>query len=191
MKNKYLIYIFFYLIFPNLGAENLNIEASKISLDKINQTTVFENNVKIITDNGNQIVSDYATYNKKLNFIVIKDNITATDLKNNIIKTNYAEYDESKKIFKTKGYTKIITPENYTIISNDIVFDNSKKFINSDKKTSLSDENGNQINLENFEYNIEDNIFKSIGVTEVKDINENVYEFSQIYIDTKKRNIRH
>ena len=107
MKNKYLIYIF-YLIFPNLGAENLNIEASKISLDKINQTTVFENNVKIITDNGNQIVSDYATYNKKLNFIVIKDNITATDLKNNIIKTNYAEYDESKKFLKTKGYTKLL-----------------------------------------------------------------------------------
>ena len=132
MKNKYLIYIFFYLIFPNLGAENLNIEASKISLDKINQTTVFENNVKIITDNGNQIVSDYATYNKKLNFIVIKDNITATDLKNNIIKTNYAEYDESKKIFKTKGYTKIITPENYTIISNDM-FLIIQKFINSEK----------------------------------------------------------
>ena len=62
-----------------------------------------------------------------------------------------------KKFLKLKVIQKLLHL-NYTIISNDIVFDNSKKFINSDKKTSLSDENGNQINLENFEYNIEDNI---------------------------------
>ena len=63
MKNKILLYIFFFIFFSNLCAENLNIEASKISLDKDNKLSIFENNVKIVTEEGNSIKSDFATYN--------------------------------------------------------------------------------------------------------------------------------
>ena len=113
-------FIFFFLAFTKLNAKNLDIEATKISLDKVNQTTVFEDNVKIITDDGNKIFSDLARYDKKQNFIVLEKNIKVIDSKNNIIETDYAEYDESKKIFKTKGYTKITTSENYIIISESV-----------------------------------------------------------------------
>ena len=51
----------------------------------------------------------------------------------------------------------------------------------------LYDKDGNEISLENFEYLAEKNIFKSIGNIKIKDHLENLYEFSQIYIDTKKK----
>ena len=43
--------------------------------------------------------------------------------------------------------------------------------------------------MENFEYQTGNNIFKSIGNIEVIDNKQNRYEFSQVYIDTKKKEI--
>ena len=59
------------------------------------------------------------------------------------------------------------------------------------KKTIIKDEDENKIHLENFEYSTQNNIFKSLGLIEIKDKNENKYQFSQIYIDTKKRDFRY
>ena len=44
------------------------------------------------------------------------------------------------------------------------------------------------IYLENFEYQSKNSIFKSVGFIKIKDTINNTYEFSQIYIDTKKGN---
>ena len=43
--------------------------------------------------------------------------------------------------------------------------------------------------MDNFEYLKENNIFKSIGFIKIEDISDNHYEFSQIYIDTNKKEI--
>ena len=43
--------------------------------------------------------------------------------------------------------------------------------------------------MENFEYLTKSNIFKSIGYIKIEDIKNNIYEFSQVYIDTKKREV--
>ena len=43
--------------------------------------------------------------------------------------------------------------------------------------------------MDNFEYLIKNNIFKSIGFIEIEDNEKNKSEFSQIYIDTKKKEI--
>ena len=94
-----------------------------------------------------------------------------------------------KKILITTGQTKITTSESYIIEAEDILFDNKNKFINSKNKSILKDLDGNQIYLENFEYLINENIFKSIGYIKIEDQKKNVYEFSQIYIDTKKKEI--
>ena len=69
------------------------------------------------------------------------------------------------------------------------MFDNKKRLINSKKNSNIIDTDNNKINLENFEYLIDDNIFKSIGFIEFEDKNDNTYEFSQIYIDTLKKEI--
>ena len=56
----------------------------------------------------------------------------------------------------------------------------------SKNKTKLVDQDKNSINLTNFEYQINESIFKSIGEISITDNSNNNYEFSQIYIDTKK-----
>ena len=102
-----------------------------------------------------------------------------------------AEYDENSKIFKTFGPTKILTEKKYLINSKDIILNNSKKFIRSQENTTIVDQDSNKIFLENFEYRTNNSIFKSVGYIKIEDINKNTYEFSQVYIDTKKkRNFR-
>ena len=63
----------------------------------------------------------------------------------------------------------------------------TKNIISSKNQTLLKDPDGNQIYLENFEFNLSSNIFKSIGLVKIQDKKNNIYEFSQIYIDTKKK----
>ena len=54
------------------------------------------------------------------------------------------------------------------------------------KITTVQDPDGNLITLNNFEYSVEEDIFKSVGSVKILDKLKNSYEFSQIYIDTKK-----
>ena len=99
---------------------------------------------------------------------------------------DYAEYDNINSLFKTVGLTTLTTSKNYTLKGSDFFFDNKNKKIKSDKSSVLEDLSGNKIYLENFEYLIKENIFKSIGLIKITDQLSNSYEFSQIYIDTKK-----
>ena len=190
MKSNFIKLItIFYLFFGNSFAENILIEAKKISLDKKNQTTIFEEDVNVLTLQGNNIKSDYATYNKIEEVIKLKKNIIATDKENNIIYSENAEYNKKKDFFKSLGPTKIITSENYTISGKDINFDNNKGFISTNESAVLIDKDNNKIFLDNFSYHIKDYIFKSVGYVKIEDKDGNVYEFSQLYIDTKKREI--
>ena len=171
-----------------LHAENLFIEAKNVTLDKAKQTTIFKNNVSIVTNNK-KITSQFAEYNKGTEIVILKDNILAQDKFQNTIKTNYAEYDNNENIFETKGQTTLVTSENYTLEGEDIYFNNENKEIKSDKPSILKDLSGNTIYLENFEYLQETNIFKSIGYIKIIDQYKNTYNFSQLYIDTKKKEI--
>ena len=49
----------------------------------------------------------------------------------------------------------------------------------------MIDKDNNKIFLDNFSYHIKDYIFKSVGYVKIEDKEGNVYEFSQLYIDTK------
>ena len=189
MKNNILIIFFTLFICTDLIGENLQIESKKIKLDKNNKTSIFEESVIVKTENKTTIKSDYAEYDKVNNILILKKNISATDIKNNIIETEYAEYDENTKIFESKGLTKIVTSEKYIIEGKDITLDNNKNIITSNNKTIIIDQDKNKISLDNFEYQANNNIFKSIGYIQIKDNKDNTYEFSQIYIDTKKKEI--
>ena len=189
MKNSLIFFCF--LIFCNsiLLAENISIVAKNITVEKDNQVSIFKNNVVLTTEDGEVIKSDYAKYDKKENFIILKGNVVATDKNNNTTKTNHAEYEILKKILTSKDLTEIKTSENYTILSKNIILDGKNKFIRSSEETTIIDQSENKIYLENFEYLKDKNIFKSIGYIKIEDINDNSYEFTQIYIDTKKKEI--
>ena len=186
MKSKLYIYLFTFLFFSNAFAENIQIQAKNITLDKDKVTTVFENDVVVKTKNK-IIRSQYLKYNKKIGLLVLKNNIIAEDNDRNTITAENAEFDENKEIFKTFGPTNIITSEKYTVKGKDIIINNKSKTISSNEVTSINDPEGNYIELQNFSYQVSNNIFKSVGSVKILDKLENNYEFSQIYIDTKKK----
>ena len=188
MKNKFLIIFITFFLATFLHAEDLFIEAKDITLNKDKKTTIFKNSVSVKTKDK-IISSEFAEFDKKAQTIVLKEDIIAKDKFKNTIKANYAEYDNIKKIFKSNGPTTLITSENYILEGVDIIFDNFNKDIKSNKSSTLKDLDGNEIYLENFEYLAEENIFKSIGLIKIKDKFNNIYEFSQIYIDTKKKEV--
>mgnify|MGYP001306158876 CR=1 FL=1 len=188
MKNKFLFIIILLIFFKNLQAEEISITAKNISIDRDSNSTIFKDEVVVKTKNK-IIKSEYAKYSRDKSLLVVRKNIVVLDDKNNKVQTEYAEYYENNQILKTKGKTKILTSENYVLNGENIIVDNKNKIINSEKNAILFDEENNQIFLENFEYSSEKNLFKSIGLIKIQDKNENIYEFSQIYIDTKKKEI--
>ncbi len=189
MKNRCLILAYTVLFNVELFAENLAIQAKNISLDKNKQFSIFENEVKVETQDGYIINSDLAEYDKKNGILKFKKNIVGKDKKNNTINTDFAEYNEKTKILKSVGPTRILTSENYIIESSDVTLNNSKKHIFSKMETTIIDPDKNKIFVTNFDYQIKNNIFKSTGSIEVLDNRKNKYQFSQIYIDTKKKEI--
>ena len=189
MKNRLIVIIFLIFFSNNLFAKNLMIQAKNISIDKNKQTTIFENKVSIQTEDNYLITSDFAEYNKDTGIIILKRNIIGIDDKKNKIKTNYAEYNELSKVLTSKGQTEVITSDNYIIEGSDITLDNNFKYIKSDNETVVTDQDKNTIYLTNFDYQAKNNIFKSIGLIKINDIFGNKYQFSQIYIDTKKKEI--
>ena len=188
MKSKIFLIFFSIFFFKSLFAENISIVAENISFERNENITIFENDVVVKTRNKT-IKSEYVKYFRSKGFLIIKENIVALDERNNSIEANYAEYFEEDEILVTKGKTKVFTAEKYLLDGEDITVDNKNKIIKSDKSSLLIDKDENQIFLENFEYLSEENLFKSIGFIKILDQNKNIYEFSQIYIDTKKKEI--
>ena len=97
MKNNFfLLFLFLFLIFQPVMADNLNIQSSEISIDKKTRLTIF------------------------------KGDVVATDFKKNIFRSDYAEYKKDLKFLKSKGETIIETSEGYLLTGSDIIFDNKK-----------------------------------------------------------------
>ena len=188
MKNKIITIFFSIFFFKNAFAENISIEAKNISFDKDNNITIFENEVVVKTQNS-IIKSDFAKHVKKDGLLILQKNVVILDKKNNKLLTEYAEYYEKDKIFKTKGETTIKTINNYILTGKNFFVDDTNKIISSNQKSYLEDQDKNKIYFENFQYLSEKNLFKSIGLIEIIDAKKNKYKFSQIYIDTKKKEV--
>ena len=162
MKNNLhkIISIVFYLIFSTYSfAEELNINANEVQLNK---------ETKIVYAEGNVQISD----NKK-----------------NVIFAEKAEYNRSSGLMRSFGETDIITSEKFRIQGEDIFYDNKKKLIYSNSRSIITDINGNKIYTDMFNYLATKNMFFSQGEIKVVDNRNNEYRFSEIYIDEKKRKL--
>ena len=163
MKNKNIYFlIILCLIFfknQNLFAKELEINSSRIKIEK---------DTKLITLEGK---------------------VEATDESNNKVFAEKAEYNKSLDLLNTEGSTKIVTSEGFIITGKNISFDNLNKIISSEENTQIIDKEGNIIRLEMFNYLAKKNLFFSKGAITVTDVNKNFYKFSEIYIDEKKSKI--
>ena len=154
MKNNFLLVLLFSIISNFLLADELDIKAKNITLDKKNNISIFENNVEVIDQLNNLFKADYVEYNKSTDFLLLKGNIYSKDVKGNIFKTEEATYDNDKKVFKSFGISNFETLNGYKVKTSDIFLDNKNGLISSQEKTIIEDRDNNKIYLNNLLYSI-------------------------------------
>ena len=161
MKNKILKFIVILSCFlcTNSLAEDLNIDASEVRIDKTNKVIFAEGNVEI------------------------------SDSFNNLMKGEKVEYYKSKQILRAFGEAEITTSSKYKVYGRDIFYNKNKGIIYSDNETIILDKDGNKIEVSMFNYLTKKKMFLSKGDIKIKDRRNNEYFFSEIYIDEKLEKI--
>ena len=191
IKNSRIINIIIFFVLMtfslNLDAEEFNITAKEILIDKENQTLIGNGNVKAVDSDGNIINANKITYEKSREFLLAEGLVKITDQDGNILETEKATFDKLKEIIIAYDNTKLIMKDEYQLISKNILYDSGKKILSSNKKTILSDKDGNIIETNMFQFDIKNNLFSSIGKIKVIDIKKNKYFFKELYVDTKNK----
>tara|TARA_B100000029_G_scaffold511416_1_gene605396 strand:+ start:2573 stop:5002 length:2430 start_codon:yes stop_codon:yes gene_type:complete len=188
-KIKLIILFLFSLLFfsEKIIADEFDIKAKEIFIDKENQIVVGEGSVEAQDNEGKFIYANKITYEKTKEFLTAEGEVTIKDNEGNILKTEKATYDKLNKKIITYNKTKLILKEGYELNVKEILYLTDKKKLRSEEKSTFSDIDGNIVETSMFEYDIQNNLFSSVGKIKIVDINKNKYFFEEIYIDTKKK----
>ena len=193
IKNKIFFILFnvFFLVFlnTNIYAEEFNISAEEITIDKTNNIVIGIGSVEARDSSGKTINADKIIYKKNEEYLTAEGSVKIYDTDDNILKTDKATFDKIKEIIITYQNSEMDIKEGYNIKTNKIIYYEDKKIMKSDQNTILTDLDGNLVKTQMFEYNIEKNLFSSIGEIKIIDINKNKYFFKELFVDTKKKEI--
>ena len=191
IKNKKLLLIVFLISIisfnTSMNAEEFNITAKEILVDKENEILIGKESVKAIDSEGKIIRADKITYEKTREFILAEGNVKISDMEGNVLTTNKATYDKINELISTFDNTELMLHEGYKLITKNILYNTNKKILNSNDNSIFSDNDGNLIETSMFQYQIKSNLFSSVGRIKITDINKNKYFFKELHIDTKKK----
>jgi len=189
-NSKKLLFFFFLTFFTlniDLKADEFNITAKEILLDKENEILIGKGSVEAIDSDGKIIYADKIIYEKSREFLTATGNVKIADKEENILTTNKATYDKINNLIITYDNTELALKEGYKLISKNISYNTDKKILSSGDISIFNDRDGNIIETTMFQYLIENNLFSSIGKIKITDIKKNKYFFKEIHIDTKKK----
>ena len=82
----------------NLHAEEFNITAKEILLDKDDEVLIGKGNVEAVDSEGNIVNADKITYTKSKEFLLAEGDVKITDNDGNILYTEKASYDKVNNI---------------------------------------------------------------------------------------------
>ena len=189
-KNKINIFITLLLsllLFSlNVKAEEFNITAKEIIIDKEKEILIGKGSVKVKVSDGKLILANKVTYNKEKEFLLVEGQVMITDIYGNILKTNKATYDKINEKIITYDSSELLLKEGYKLLTKNILYETTKKILNSKNKSIFTDIDGNIIETSMFQYDIKNNLFSSVGKIKISDVKKNIYFFKEIHIDTKK-----
>jgi len=191
IKNKKYTLIFFLLSFIlinlNLKADEFNISAKEIIVDKENEIIIGKGSVLAKDSEGKLIYADKITYKKNRETILAEGNVKIKDNIGNILLTDKASYDKFNEKITTYNNSELILEEGYKLTAKNILYNIKDKILESNNNSILTDLDNNTIQTTMFQYDTERNLFSSIGKIKIVDKNNNKYKFKEIYIDTKKK----
>ena len=187
-KNILFIILFSLFIFnSNSIADEFDITAKEIVIDKENEILIGKGFVKAIDSEGKLINADKITYEKSKEFLSAEGNVKISDIEGNILLTNKASYDKINELIITQENTELILKEGYKLKAKNIRYDTNKKILSSNESSTLTDNDGNIVETSMFQYQIIDNLFSSVGTIKIIDVNKNKYLFKELHVDTKKK----
>ena len=194
MKNKKLIFIFFILIFlsgTSLNSkEEFTFDVTEIEI--LNEGNLFKGLKRgdaASIDGNLTITADTFEYDRTKNILVAKGNVVLKDkIKNYLIESNYITYYKNNEKIFSKGKTRAFFENKYEIFSSDIELDKITNIINTDKKTTIIDDNYTEYETDLFNYSIDHNIFKGKNIrittdTNKKNIEKEFYKFKDGIFD--------
>ena len=191
IKGREKIYIIFFLslfVFNlNLNAEEFNITAKEILIDKENEILVGKGQVQAVDSGGKVINANKITLEKSREFLLAEGEVKISDTDGNILEADKATYDKKNEIIITQGDTKLTLKEGYKLITRSVTYDVKKKILNSNENSIFSDRDENIIKTSMFQYDIENNLFSSIGKIKIIDIRKNKYFLKELHIDTRNK----
>ena len=176
-----------FLYIPNLTANEFNISAVEVTVDKKNDTIKGVGSVEAVDSEGKIIKSDMATYIVDEKTIIAEGSVKVIGIQGNILNSDKVKYNKKIDLITSYDNSELITKEGYILTSNKIFYDNLKKIVSSNENSTLTDSEGNIITVSMFTFDLNKNLFSSIGNIKILDINKNKYSFKELYVDTKKK----
>jgi len=188
MISKKLIFILFFLIFlsgTSLNSkEEFTFEVTEIEI--LNEGNLFKGLKRgdaTSIDGNVTITADTFEYDRTKNILVAKGNVVLKDkIKNYLIESNHITYYKNNEKIFSKDKTRAFFENKYEVFSSDVELDKITNIINTDKKTTIIDENYTEYETDLFNYSIDNNLFKGKNIrittdTNKKNIEKEFYNF--------------
>ena len=169
---------------------NTVITSDKAIYFKTDEKIYTSGNSKAINEN-NSINSSSLEYDKISNIFKAKKNAVVNDFEKDV--TIFADeityFKNEEKVF-TKGKTKALIENKYKFNSKNVTYYKNSGDLNSQKKSSIEDDDGNIYKLNNFTYNINTEVLKGKKVEVLAKVEENKndqYFFSEGFFNFKNK----
>jgi len=175
-----------------LSAEgNVTIKDSKKNLEIYSDNIVYEKNKEIITTNknskviygvGKSILADSFKLDRKKNILDANGNVKIKNTLNDYLITgnDFSYFKDSEKII-SKGKTEAFLQSKYKITSEDVIYQIEENNLSSVKKTKIEDNNSQVYFTENFNYSINQEIFKGEKILIIT--NYNLPKSEKVYFE--------
>ena len=192
MNNKLIaiFIIFFQFFFINkLYSKDVQFNAAEIEILEEGNLTIAYNGSALIKDDNISIEGSTIRYFKTKSLLIVNNgNIKSID--NNFdISSEIIEYDIERSSLNFKNNVKINDKtNNLKINSEEINYDILNKKIESESKSEITDDIGNNYLVNQFEYNIENEIIKLINL-EVIDNDDNSFTIDMAFLDLEKKEL--
>ena len=146
MKNKIKIieYIFLFISFiSNLNADEFNIVANEIIVDKENKIITGIGSVQASDADGKIVKANKITYEKEKEFLLAEGEVIIADTDGNILKSDKATYDKINEIITTYEKTKLALKEGYKLETMNVLYNVKDKILSSNDLSKFQDNDGN------------------------------------------------
>ena len=158
--------------------DGTSIKAENFNYDKINNILIATGNVEIIDqDDEITIFSDKITYLKNKEIIYTEGNSKAINI-NFEIDADQFRYNKTTNVLNANGTVKILNiKDDYIFYSDDVTYlQNDERIISKNK--SQGEINGIKITSNDFDFDINKNIFNAIGNVRIEDSVEDYIIFA-------------